>query len=195
MIDIHDQYTYEIQHEIVLLKTGEANHAILSQLSIIFEIPDDNERVHKSWKDDSDNYRIRGWAILARMNSCDSGNWQEVCCVEQSTYKYELKQLERSLIANCTPWHHLRFLTAIGRNYRTERWRVSLFGHHLTIQEFMRGVEAFMYASSGTGWENKSCVIYNRGERLVLIVLLLALVFVCFTAGSTSFRVPKREKN
>ena len=61
-MDIHGRYAYEIQHEIAFLKTGKANYAIssLSQLSIIFEIPDDNERVHESWKDDSDNYRIRG---------------------------------------------------------------------------------------------------------------------------------------
>ena len=32
-MDIHDRYTYEIQHECALLKTGKANYAILSQLS------------------------------------------------------------------------------------------------------------------------------------------------------------------
>ena len=57
-MDIHGQYTSEIQHEIALLKSGKANYAILSQLSIIFEILDDNERVHESWKDDSDDYRL-----------------------------------------------------------------------------------------------------------------------------------------
>ena len=50
-MDIHTRYAYEIQYEIALLKTGKANYAIsiLSQLSIIFEIPDDNEGVHESW--------------------------------------------------------------------------------------------------------------------------------------------------
>ena len=48
---IHDRYSYEIQHEIALLKTGKANYAILSQLSITFQLPDDMERVHVSWKD------------------------------------------------------------------------------------------------------------------------------------------------
>ena len=55
-----DRYSYKIQHEIAFQKVGEANYAILSQLSIIFEIPDDNERVHESWKNDSDYYKIRG---------------------------------------------------------------------------------------------------------------------------------------
>ena len=59
-MDIHDQYASEIQNEIALLKTGKANYAILSKLSIIFEIPDDIERVYESWKDDSENCRIRG---------------------------------------------------------------------------------------------------------------------------------------
>ena len=68
-MDMHDRYTYEIEHEIALLKTGKGNYAILSQLSIIFDIPDDIERVHESWKDDSFNCRLQGWAILARMNS------------------------------------------------------------------------------------------------------------------------------
>ena len=53
----------------------------------------------------------------------------------------------------------------IGRNKRAERGRVSLFGHHLTIQEFTRGVVAFMYVTCGR--EKKSCVVYNRGEILV----------------------------
>ena len=77
-MDIHDWYASEIQHEIAPLLNGKANHAILSQLSIIFEIPDDIERVYESWKDDSNNCRIRGWAILARMNSYNSDKWQEV---------------------------------------------------------------------------------------------------------------------
>ena len=59
-MDIHERYAYEIQHEIASQKTGEVNYAIRSQLSIIFEIPDDNERAHDSWKDDSNNCRIRG---------------------------------------------------------------------------------------------------------------------------------------
>ena len=47
----------------------------------------------------------------------------------------------------------------IGRSKRAERGRVSLFGHHLTIQLLTRGVEAFM---------NVTCSrVYNRGERLV----------------------------
>ena len=37
----------------------------------------------------------------------------------------------------------------IGRNKCAERGRVSLFGYHLTIQEFTRGVEAFMYVTCG----------------------------------------------
>ena len=49
-MDIHDQYTSKIQHEIALLTTGKANYANLSQLSIIFEIPKDIERVCESWK-------------------------------------------------------------------------------------------------------------------------------------------------
>ena len=77
-MDIYDQYATKIQHEIALLKTGKANYAILSQVLIIFEIPDNFERVYESWKDDSDNCRIRGWAILARMNSYNSDKWQEV---------------------------------------------------------------------------------------------------------------------
>ena len=40
-MDIHDQYTSEIQHEVALLKTGKENYAILSQLLITFEILDD----------------------------------------------------------------------------------------------------------------------------------------------------------
>ena len=51
----HDQSTSEIQHEVALLTTGKANYATLSQLLIIFEIPDDIERVYESWKDDSEN--------------------------------------------------------------------------------------------------------------------------------------------
>ena len=46
-MDIHDQYTTEIQHEIALRKTGKANYPILSQSSIIFEIPDNIERVYR----------------------------------------------------------------------------------------------------------------------------------------------------
>ena len=46
-MNIHDRYTYEIQHEIAPPKTGKANYAILSQLSI-FEIPGDIERVQES---------------------------------------------------------------------------------------------------------------------------------------------------
>ena len=50
-MDIYDQYASEIQHEIVFLKLkiGKANYAVLSQLPIIFEIPDDIERVYESW--------------------------------------------------------------------------------------------------------------------------------------------------
>ena len=60
-MDIDDQHTSEIQHEIALLKTAKANQAILSRLSIMFEILDDIERVDESWKDDySDICRIRG---------------------------------------------------------------------------------------------------------------------------------------
>ena len=59
----------------------------------------------------------------------------------------------------------IRFLTVIGRNKRAERGQVSLFGHHLTIQEFTQGVVAFMYVTCGR--EKKSCVAYNRGEILV----------------------------
>ena len=49
-MDIHERYAYEIQHEISFLKvkTGKANYAILSQLSIVSEIPDDDQRVHES---------------------------------------------------------------------------------------------------------------------------------------------------
>ena len=39
-MDIHDNYTYKIKHEIAIPK-NQANYAILSQLSIIFEILDD----------------------------------------------------------------------------------------------------------------------------------------------------------
>ena len=50
-ISINDMLTaHEIQHEIAFLKNWEANQAILSQFSIIFEIPEDNERVHESWR-------------------------------------------------------------------------------------------------------------------------------------------------
>ena len=49
-MDIHDQYTSEIKHKIALLKPGKANYAILSQLSIIFEIRDNLERVSESKK-------------------------------------------------------------------------------------------------------------------------------------------------
>ena len=55
-------------------KTEMANYAIPNHLSIIFEIPDDNGRVQESLKDDSDNYGIRGLAILARMNSYNHSN-------------------------------------------------------------------------------------------------------------------------
>ena len=48
-MDNHDRYTNGIQHEITLLKTGKANYAILSKFLIIFEIPDDIERVYESW--------------------------------------------------------------------------------------------------------------------------------------------------
>ena len=51
-MDIHERYAYEIKHEIAFLKSGKANYAILSQLSIIFEILDDYERVHESWKEE-----------------------------------------------------------------------------------------------------------------------------------------------
>ena len=43
-MDIHDQYASEMQLEIALLNIGKANYAVLSQSSIIFEIPDDIER-------------------------------------------------------------------------------------------------------------------------------------------------------
>ena len=59
----------------------------------------------------------------------------------------------------------MRAVTVIGRNKRAERGRVSLFGHHLTIQEFTLGVVAFMYVTCGR--EKKLCVVYNRGEILV----------------------------
>ena len=49
--------------------------------------------------------------------------------------------------------------------------RVSLFGHHLTIQEFTRGVIAFMYVTCGR--EKKSCVVYNCGEILVISSLFV----------------------
>ena len=47
-MDIHEQYAYEIRLKIAFLKIGAANYAILSQLSIIFEIPEDNGPVHES---------------------------------------------------------------------------------------------------------------------------------------------------
>ena len=46
--------------------------------------------------------------------------------------------------------------------------RVSLFGHHLTIQEFTWGVEALLYVMCYR--ENKSCVVYNCGKRLAGII-------------------------
>ena len=36
-MDIHDQYTSEIKHEIAILKTGKANHAILSRSMYIHD--------------------------------------------------------------------------------------------------------------------------------------------------------------
>ena len=74
--------------KLLFQKTGKANYAILSQLPIIFEIPDDNEHVDQSWKDNSDNYQIRGLAIQARMNTYNSGNWQKVCSAEQRHTKF-----------------------------------------------------------------------------------------------------------
>ena len=44
---------------------------------------------------------------------------------------------------------------------------MSIFGHHLTIQEFTRGVVALMYVTCGR--EKKSCVVDKHGEILVLI--------------------------
>ena len=47
-MDIHERYAYEIQHEIAFLKNRKGiNYAILIQSSMIFEIPDDNERVYE----------------------------------------------------------------------------------------------------------------------------------------------------
>ena len=46
-MDINEQYAYEIKHEIAFLKNRMADYAILSQLSIISKIPDDNERAHE----------------------------------------------------------------------------------------------------------------------------------------------------
>ena len=59
--------------------------------------------------------------------------------------------------------------------------RVSLFGHHLTIQEFTRGVIAFMYVTCGR--EKKSCLDYNRGEILVTCPIYC----VAMTGGFKSF--------
>ena len=56
-MDIHDQYTSEIQHKIALLKTWKANYAILSRLLIIFEIPDDIERVYGKTKATTFEYK------------------------------------------------------------------------------------------------------------------------------------------
>ena len=58
----------------------------------------------------------------------------------------------------------------IGQNKCAERGQVSLFGHHVTIQEFMRGDEAFMYVTCGR--KNKLYVVYNHSERLVTPLLL-----------------------
>ena len=60
-MDIDDRFMYlnKIKHDIAFnYKTGKVNYAIVSQSLIIFEIPDDIERVHESWKDDNE-YRIR----------------------------------------------------------------------------------------------------------------------------------------
>ena len=102
-MDINERYASKIQHEIAPLKTGKAINATPSQLLIIFEIPDDIERIYASWKDDSENRRIRGCAILARIISYDSGNWQEVCSAEQSMFSFEIKQLEQSRITKRAP--------------------------------------------------------------------------------------------
>ena len=59
-MDIDDRYVFVIQPKIAFLKkTGGANCAILDQLSIMFEIPNIIERVHESWKDDSDKCRMQ----------------------------------------------------------------------------------------------------------------------------------------
>ena len=101
----------------------------------------DIKRVHDSWKDDSNNYRIRGWAILARTNSYNSGNWQDVRRMQRGAEHVliwaKTIQLERCRIAKRAPWRHIRFLAVVGRNKRAERRKVPLFGYHLTIQELV----------------------------------------------------------
>ena len=52
---------------------------------------------YQSWKDDRDKHRII--AILAH----NSGNWQDVCSAEQSTYHSELQQLEQCRIVKYVP--------------------------------------------------------------------------------------------
>ena len=59
-MDIHDQYASEMQLEIALLNIGKANYAVLSRLSIIFEIPDDIERTRPLV-----GKRNRAWSITA----------------------------------------------------------------------------------------------------------------------------------
>ena len=58
-MDIDDRYTYEIQHDIALLQNRIGKLHYSGPSLIIFEIPDDIEQLHKSWKTDSDKYRIR----------------------------------------------------------------------------------------------------------------------------------------
>ena len=61
-MDVDDRYSFEIQHQKRYRfpkKAGKANYAILTQLSIFFEIPDIIERVHESRENNSDKYRIQ----------------------------------------------------------------------------------------------------------------------------------------
>ena len=76
-MDNNDQYNYEILYDSAFLQYSKG------RFSVIFVIPDDVEQVHEyKQKDDNVKYRIRVRAILA--HNSYSGNWQEVCCAEQS---------------------------------------------------------------------------------------------------------------
>ena len=147
----HDGYRYltyvweSTQYCLPVKQTGQL--AILSQISIIFEIMDVIEyhrTVHEPWED-SEKYRIQAILykhviVLVAIGKTYVARNKAKLLKQVPTWA--LQQLERSRIVKCAAWRHIRFLTLIGRNKRAERGRVCLFGYHLTVQESTRDVVA-----------------------------------------------------
>ena len=144
-MDINIRYTYDNQHNIAYLLNRLGKLRYFEPIVNYFRNSRRYWILGQSWKDHSVGQISNTNSATAARNSY-GGNWLSVYSAEQSTQGIEVgyNNLNEVRSWNARRVTSLRFLTLIGPYKRAERGRVSLFGYHLTFQEFTQGVKAFV---------------------------------------------------